>query len=267
MRLALLQSQFLEGLRSDASALPAHWKQRERAGYAIYREAYRARLIAALHETYPRTARLVGNEAFQKAAAHHVITSPPTSWTLDDAGRGFAQTLEDLFRRDPEVAELAWIEWAMQNAFSARDMSPLDASGFSNVSAQFADEDWHDMRLDFVPALALRQVNHDCRTLWRALAQERANAAVPSSPLLPEPAGCAVWREGLRATFTMLDGAEARALAMMIDGAGYGAACELLVALMGEEQALSVASAMLGRWLSHGWIASVNSSSEGASHD
>ncbi|MCJ2185639.1 HvfC/BufC N-terminal domain-containing protein [Novosphingobium beihaiensis] len=257
MTLAQQQSRFIEGLMSNDASLPEGWQARERAGYEIYRNAYRARLIDALHETYPRTARLAGEEAFQAAAAHHLITHPPASWTLDDAGLGFAQTLETLFPADPDVAELAWIEWAMQDAFTARDTGPLDGAGLVTATASFGDRDWQDMRFAFVPGLAVRLVRHDCLTLWQwlgdsACGQEIA-AARDLSPL-PETEGCVVWREGLRSTFTMTSAAEAQALTAMADGAGYGAACDLLTSLLGEEQALQMAGEMLARWLANGWI-------------
>jgi len=48
-----------------------------------------------------------------------------------------------------------------------------------------------------------------------------------------------------------------QALALMMDGASYGAACDHLVSLLGEAAALELAGAMLARWLSSGWIAAV----------
>ncbi|WP_067734382.1 HvfC/BufC N-terminal domain-containing protein [Novosphingobium naphthalenivorans] len=257
MTLAEQQSRFLQGLMADDASLPENWQARERAGYEIYRNAYRARLIDALRETYPRTALLTGEDAFQAAAAHHLIMHPPASWTLDDAGAGFAQTLEDLFPHDPDVTELAWIEWAMQAAFTARDTVPLDASGLIAATASFGDQDWQDLRIAFVPGLAVRLVRHDGAALWPLLGNDNGIAAARALPLMPEARGCVVWREGLRPTFTMIDAAEAQALALMESGASYGAACELLAGLLGDKQAVPLAGEMLARWLARGWIASV----------
>jgi hypothetical protein len=257
MSLAAQQSRFIEALMSNEAPLPKSWQERQRAGYQVYRNAYRARLIDVLRETYPRTARLVGEDAFQAAAAHHLITCPPTSWTIDDAGRGFTDTAQTLFANDPEVAELAWIEWAMQAAFTAHDTPPLDGPGLVAATASFDDEAWQDLRLDFVPGLAVRQVRHDCTTLWHLLADEENLPAARDLPPLAEAQGCVVWREGLHATFTTIETTETEALQAMVNGGSYGAACDLLITAMGEEQALTCAGVMLARWLGHGWIAAL----------
>lgn len=257
MTLASQQSQFIQALMSDDEPLPEHWQAREHAGYAIYRNAHRARLIDALQETYPRTVLLVGEEAFGAAAAHHLILHPPTGWTLDDAGKGFAETLEDLFPQDRDVCELAWIEWAMQSAFTAADVTPLDGPGLVTATQSFDDRAWQDLRLRFVPGLGLRQMHHDCRTLWNLLGDEPDIAAARDLGPLPEPQGGVVWREGLRSTFAVIGLAEMQALALMAEGASYGAACDHLVSLLGEAHALELAGAMLARWLASGWIAAV----------
>ena len=105
--LALRQQEFLACLLDDATPLPAGWDTRRVAGMAVYRNAYRTRLIDALRETFERTAQLVGEDAFRRAAAHHLITNPPTGWTIDLTGERFAETCAELFAHDPDVAEVA----------------------------------------------------------------------------------------------------------------------------------------------------------------
>ncbi|MCJ2179139.1 DNA-binding domain-containing protein [Novosphingobium album (ex Hu et al. 2023)] len=258
MTLAEQQSGFIQGLLANDALLPEHWQARERAGYEIYRNAYRARLIDALRETYPRTARLAGEEAFQAAAAHHLITHPPASWTLDDAGLHFDRTLEALFPRDLDVAELGWIEWAMQVAFTAADADTLDRPALTAATAAFGAQAWQDLRLAFVPGLAVRLVEHDCLRLWPLLGGDESIDAARELAPLSEAQGCIVWRGGLCSTFTMVSAPEARALAAMQTGANYADACELLVHLLGEEPALQLAGTMLARWLDQGWITRVS---------
>ena len=135
--LSSCQQEFLAQLLDDARTLPRAWTARHAAGMDVYRNAYRARLVDALRDTYPCTARWVGEDAFQQAAAHHAITHPPKSWTLDDVGEAFPDTLRELFAGDPEVAELGWLEWAMHRCFVAADAAPIDAAGFSAATASF----------------------------------------------------------------------------------------------------------------------------------
>lgn len=254
MSLAELQSRFVAALRDDEAGLPVTWGGRRQDGFAVYRNAYRARLVDALRETYPRTARLVDDESFGAAAAHHLILHPPGGWTLDDAGRGFAATAAELFPEDGDVAELAWIEWAMQQAFIARDAQALDGAGLASATASFDDADWSALRLGFTPDVAARKVQHDWPTLWPMLEDGGEVAVARTMSPLREAAGCVVWRERLRPVFTLVTLPEYEALALMMQGVSYGDACDHLVARVGEDEALALAGGMLGRWLANGWI-------------
>ncbi|MFT7289295.1 MAG: hypothetical protein ACI87W_003425, partial [Halieaceae bacterium] len=203
--LAARQQEFMAHVLDDDRALPAEWTARHAAGMAIYRNAYRTQLVDALRSTYERTARWVGEDAFRQAAAHHVITHPPKSWTLDDAGEGFPDTLRELFTGDPDVAELAWLEWAMHRSFIAADASPMDAAGFGEAAASFHEEDWANMRLSFLPGTYQAPISHDIGKLWRALKQEEVKTPDYSASA---PLHCVVWREGLKPVFLQVDAAE-----------------------------------------------------------
>lgn len=254
--LAQRQEHFLGYILDDTRALPTNWNARHAAGLAIYRNAYRARLVDALRETYERTARWVGEDAFRQAAAHHVITHPPKSWTLDDAGAGFADTLNELFAKDREVAELAWLEWAMQRCFVAADAEPMDAAGFGEATAAFAEDDWAHMRLNFLPGTSQTAIAHDIGALWRALGQDDPTPDYATS----EPLHCVVWREGLKPVFMQVDAAEGAVLSDLLAGKPYGEACDALIDVLGDDLAAARAGAMLGRWLHHGLIAGVSAS-------
>ena len=254
--LAERQQEFMAHVLDDDRPLPNGWTDRHAAGMDIYRNAYRARLVDAVRETYERTSRWVGEDAFRKAAAHHIITSPPNSLTLDDAGRGFPETLAELFANDPEVAELGWLEWAMHRAFVAGDAEPMDAAAFGDAAALFAEEDWANMSLGFTPGLSQKKVSHDIGKLWRSLAEDEAGDRPDGT--LDRALYCVVWREGVKPVFMQIEEAEGRALEMMREGGTYGEMCELLIELLGEEQAVAEAGAILGRWLHNGLIISIS---------
>lgn len=252
--LAARQQEFLAHLLEDGRTLPDGWTARHAAGMAIYRNAYRARLVDALRDTYERTARWVGEDAFRKAAAHHVISHPPDSWTLDDAGEGFPDTLGELFTDDPEVAELGWLEWAMHRCFVSTDATPMDAAGFGQATASFQEADWASLRLTFMPGTCLAPASHQIGRLWHSLGHEDTE---PPDYSAREPLYCIVWREGLKPVFAQVDALEGKALCLMRGGAGYGDACDALIDLLGEEEAVARAGAMLGRWLHRGMIEGV----------
>ncbi|WP_144096404.1 putative DNA-binding domain-containing protein [Croceicoccus sediminis] len=258
MTLAALQNAFLDALRSDESALPASWSAREERGFAIYRNAYRTRLVEVLEGAYPRTRLLVGEDAFTAAAIHHLVANPPSGWTIDDAGRGFETTLETLCPSDADVAECAWLEWSMQQALVCAECTPLDASGFAAATQDFADENWHAMRLSFVPGFALRSVTREWSALWPMLGEDGDVEAARSAPTLEPAMGALVWRDGRTPAFVMVDPLEYAALSRMIGGSTYGAMCEALVEMAGEDAAIAGAGRFLARWLGEGWIAGID---------
>ncbi|KUO49368.1 MAG: hypothetical protein APF78_02095 [Sphingomonadales bacterium BRH_c3] len=256
--LAERQAAFMAQVLFDEAPLPQGWNDRHAAGIEVYRGNYRSSLIEALKSTYEKTERWVGEDAFRRAAAHHVITNPPTSWTLDDAGAGFDATCAELFRNDPEVAELAWLEWAMFQAFTSADVASLDADGFTWQTSGFGEEEWTNLRLEFLPGAASRQVSHNMRAIWNALGEDEL---VHVATALDTPQSVLVWREGERATFMMGSVEEARAFAALQGGMPYGEMCMMLA---GEEatadeaqQAAMRAGALLGRWLNEGLIAAL----------
>lgn len=257
MSLAALQHEFMGHVLEEERPLPPHWDARMAEGLAIYRNAYRARLIDALRETFPKTAQWAGDEAFAQAAAHHLILHPPRGWTLDLIGEGFVGTLEDLFASDPDVADLAWLEWAMHLAFTASDCTPVDAARFAEATRGFGEEDWAQMRLVFVPSLQGRAVSSDCVALWQALGREEPPALV----FTPEVSmHCIVWREEMEPVFTLATAPEGACLARMRAGASFGELCVGLAETMPPDQAAGEAGAMLGRWIARGFVLGVSCS-------
>lgn len=252
--LAELQEGMLARILDDELPSPKGWTARHEAGLEIYRNNYRTALVKALRSTFERTERLVGEDSFSRAAAHHCIAHPPTSWTLDHAGAGFPETCAELFANDPDVAELAALEWAMHLAFPTRDASPLDMAGLAMASAHFCEQDWAGLRLDFLPGLALVPTQHDLVALWSSLASESGEAELL---LIGEPHTAIVWREGERPVFVIRPAWEGDVLAAMLGGATYGEACALLVEQLDEERAVSEAGAMLARWLADGILAGI----------
>jgi hypothetical protein len=90
-------------------------------GLAVYHHAFRTQLRDCLAELFERSWAYLGDDAFHAAAAHHMVHRPPANWTLDAYGTRFHISLAELYPEDGEVTELAWIEWALRQAFSGSD--------------------------------------------------------------------------------------------------------------------------------------------------
>lgn len=251
------QNAFLTCLLDDDSPAPTGWTAKHAAGMAVYRNAYRTRLMDVLRATFERTARLVGDDAFNQAAVHHLITHPPKSWTIDLSGEGFAETCAQLFANDPDVGEVAWLEWAMHRAFTATDASPMTLADFATATADFDAGQWDDLRLTLTPGTALRPVTFDVVRLWEALAESGQAIEVAR---LPEPKWVLLWREGEQPVFGLISEAEAMALANLLQGGTFGSVCAGLSARVGEHGAADAAGAMLRGWLNRGILQGVLSS-------
>ena len=221
MTLAASQRAFLaEIAANDGDAGPSS------LGMAIYRNAYRARLLAALETRYERTRRWVGADAFAAAAAHYILADPPTSWTLDVYGANFPALLATLFAQDPEVAELAWLEWHLQQAFAAPDLPELSAAQLAQ--AGLADDAWKLLGLTMAAGFAARPILHDCTGLWQQLQDPELGKLVPRDGTPATlPATLVVWRTARRPHYRVLDKAEYAALDHLAKGGTFGGALAL----------------------------------------
>ena len=219
-------------------------------GMAIYRNAYRSRLLDALQTSFALTRQWAGDEMFDAAACHHIILNPPESWTLDDYDDGFDQTLAELFAEDPEVSELAWLEWHMQRAFAAPDTQVLNAAMLT--SGELGIADWERASFALVSSFAMHPVATDCVALWQTLADDDTpSAALPLAP----GSQLIVWRQGLSPHFRIVDAAEGRALAALAAEQRFGELCAAFAEELGPEAAIAQAGALLGRWVQDGLIA------------
>lgn len=247
MSLLSLQREFRAVLLDDARPAAADFGADSAAGYRVYHHAYRAQLVAALRDSYERLCAWLGDSAFEDAARFHVAGHPPGSWTLNDYGAEFADTLSHLYPDDPEVAEIAALDWAMRRAFDGADAPALDRS-------TLADVDWDHARLHFVPTLRFVPVTTNGAAIWTAIGE---GSPVPAVQLLPEPASIRVWRAGLEPRFKTIALAERRALDLCLSGRSFARVCNELAAEQGVGGAVEAAGAYLGDWLGDGLLVAI----------
>jgi hypothetical protein len=252
MNLHTLQQNFRDVLLCQDDEIGSYFDSAALPGLKIYRTAYRGRLMQTMRNTFEKVRSWVGDEAFEAAARHYIILNPPHSWTLDIYGAGFAQTLAELFPDDPEVPELAWLEWAMLQAFRCPDellMKPADL-----MSDALAELDWDAVQLEFVSSFQMRALSTNCPDIWQAFtdAQEPPEASPLSAPL-----GLCVWRQGLTPHYRVLDPVEHHVLAAMASEASFGDICTILSETLTADTAVSMAGSFVGNWISTEMIASI----------
>jgi hypothetical protein len=240
MSLIALQRDFRDDLVNAAT--PAD------GGLAIYHNAYRVQLTDCLAETFAKTLAWLGGEAFVAAARDHIERTPPHSWTLGDYGAGFDATLASRYPDDPEVAELAQIEWLLSRAFESGNNEALPADEIASI-------DWDRATLSFVPSLRTTPTVTNAGAIWSALA---ASEQPPAAEMLPEPAITIVWRQGFTPCFRTVESIEQQAITNMANGASFATLCVTLVDARGEAEGLSLAGTMLGQWFADGLVCHAN---------
>ena len=186
---------------------------------AIYRHAYRARLREALETVFERTWAYVGDEAFEEATARYIEAHPSTSRNLRDYGADFPACLREGMPADPEVAELATMDWRLHCAFDAPNGSLLAPADLTTLDA----EDWADARFTFHPSVSMAVFAWNVLPIWHAIDQD---ASPPPACRLQRPVGHLFWRGGLCSRFRSVGDAEFEALRDLAAGVPFALVCE-----------------------------------------
>lgn len=221
----------------DASAL--RLSGGARAGLNVYQNNYRAQLVMCVEEAFPNVRRWTGDDIFHDAVLEHVTLHPPHAWTLDAYPGAFIETLAALFPRNPDLEELAWIEWSLSQTFVAADAEPVRAQALAAV-------DWDTAHLSLTPTLKTRMMTTNAESLWSALWEQHP---VPESEMLRAPAGLLIWRRGFTARLKAVDALELQALWQLEAHGHFGTLCEWLVQRLGESKGVAAAGEMLANWL------------------
>lgn len=217
-------------------------------GLRVYQNNYRAQLVACLDDSFAKTRDWIGGEAFHDAIVAHIDRVPPSCWTLDAYPRDFPATLAMLYPDDPEVAELAWIDCALGEAFVGQDAVAVS-------TADLTDVDWDNAVLQFTPTLDLGELTTNASAIWSAMSAEEAP---PAMTLLPEPGAIMVWRRDQISLFRAIDGIERDALLLARAGMAFSDLCAVLVEAQSEDVGITLAGTMLGQWFADGLIVGIS---------
>ncbi|GGC65049.1 HvfC/BufC N-terminal domain-containing protein [Undibacterium terreum] len=245
--MAQLQANFQAWLVTGSEEAANSIGSRATAGLSVYQNNYRAQLVGCLGASYPQVRQWIGDEAFLSAAITHIDSHPPHAWTLDAYATGFDKTLAEMFPDNPDVDELAWIEYALAEAFIAADAAPLALDALGEV-------DWDNARLHITPSFMSIAATTNAERIWMALSQGKEAV---ESEMLVEPAGLIVWRRGYTSYLKQVDALEHEALLHLKENGSFAALCELLVERLGDTEGINTAGALLSGWLSNELISDI----------
>lgn len=246
MSLLDLQRDMHGWLTREDEAITARLGAAAGPGLGVYLNNYRAQLVTCLEESFARTRDWIGGEAFETAVIAHIARVPPSSWTLDAYPRDFPATLAILHPDDPEVAELAWLDMALGEAFVGPDSAEL--------GDDLAGVDWDRAVLHFTPTLDLAELRTNATAIWSALAD---GDTPPGVEMLPETGAMIVWRHAGMSRFRAIGQQEWRALLSARQGLPFLALCTAMVDAHGDVHGIAQAGQMLGQWLGDGLIVGI----------
>lgn len=161
--------------------------------------------------------------------------------------RDFPATLSIMFKDDPEVGELAWIECALSEAFVGHDAPALGMEDLGEI-------DWETAVLRLVPTFDNREVWTNAAALWPAMT---LGEAPPSAERFSEAASVIVWRRGDVSHLRTTDAQELTSLLLVRSGIPFEALCTRLVDAPGEVRGVDQAGQYLAQWVSEGRVAGI----------
>ncbi len=208
----------------------------------VYAGMYFFRLLDCLAEDFPAVHAVVGHERFHALVRDYLKRHPSTSRSVRPLGRFLAPFLDShpLGAERPHVADLARLEWALLEAFDARDAEPLASEDLKSLPA----DHWANLRLTLTPSLRIVESRAPVQEVWAAVTGGRA---VPS--LERRRTVIRVWREDLRVFHRVIGDVELAALRAIERGARFAAACDAASEFTGEEAAPLEVARLLERWL------------------
>jgi len=228
------------------------------AGLAIYREAYVARLVAALRDNYLVLHRAMGDEAFDALARAYLAVHPSPHRSIRWFGDRLAEFMAAGMQEDPPppaLADLARMDWALRAAFDGPDDAPVDATALQALRP----EQWPALVFRLHRCVQILPLAWAIEAVWRALRAYDPEAGEPA-PELPAPQAAAhellIWRQGLETRWRALASDEAALLGALAAGRSFEAICAL-AAEHTEDAAATLVVGLLRRWLADGLLTAV----------
>ena len=208
----------------------------------IYHQAYRMRLLDTLRDSYGHTLLYLGDEAFNNAALAFIEGHGSSLPSLRWYGPNFPAFLQEQLRDEPEVAELATLDWTLRHAFDGPNATPLTL----NDMATLAPAAWATVGFTLHPTCVRLQLRFNTLALWQAVDQEQD--APPPAPLA-QAGELLVWRRGHQPHFRSLGALEALAITQLQSGSSFAEMCAALAETFPEQATAAEAGMLLRRWV------------------
>ena len=192
-----------------SASAPADGLLQARAGLAIYQDAYRARLLAALRDNFSVLQRALGDDEFDALGTAYLQAHPSTEPSIRWFGHRLADFIDSAELAHPAMGDFARMDWALRAAFDAADAPALQAADLQAL----APDDWPGLTFRLHPSAQLLPLRWAIEPAWRVL-RESADSGDDAELDAPEPLAhtLLVWRQGLDTRWRSLAPLEAALL-------------------------------------------------------
>ena len=216
---------------------------------AIYRDAYRLRLIESLITNFPGLYLYLGTETFEKLCSAYIDAHPSIYRSIRWYGDVLADFLKSYYDRQyAHLTELAEFEWNMTLAFDAADDPVVQVEDMAFIPAQ----SW--ARLKFIMHQSVKRMDYFWNVIpfWQSLIHDQELPALVNNS---SPTAWILWRSpDYSIQFYTLSKEEAWALDSLIHGLSFGELCEGLCQWVEVNQVGMRAASFLKGWIQKGMV-------------
>ena len=238
-------------------AAPPEGTKHDRLG--VYCSAYRLRLTEFLTNDYEKLRIYLGDSRFREMAIAYIAAHPSDNPNARWFSRHLPEFLRDArhYRRHPEVAELALLERALNDAFDGPDTTTCTMTDISAIDPQR----FGSAVFTIAPTVFRFAVTTNVTSLWASL---KCGETPPDPEDVEVPLEILVWRQALGSRFRILGNEEAMAIDCARQGLTFGMICEMIAAYDDPEGAALRAAGYLRGWIEAEIISCIRIAEDGA---
>jgi hypothetical protein len=213
----------------------------------IYANMYFFRIRDCLKTDFAAVLAVLGEAGFHNLITDYLLAHPPSHFSLRFAGQHLPAflTRHAFSERQPYLADLAALEWAIIEAFDAADATPVNAQSLAEVPQPA----WPALRLGLVPSVQLLMLRWPVLEVWR-----RCDAGEPVAEIEPRETPVRVWRQDLRVFHRAVDAAEMAALRAVAGGAPFAEVCARIAEQVDDAASAERAAELLAQWVADGLL-------------
>ncbi|MGS0496617.1 HvfC/BufC family peptide modification chaperone [Pseudoalteromonas mariniglutinosa] len=251
--LASLQQQFMAMLQGQDNHLASHIVSDGQLSLsqrlAIYQNAYKLRLRAAIEQDHAQLGIYLGDQLFDKMVAEYLVKYPSNYTSL----RFFADELPHYLRNNapfnahPILADIAYFERCLLIAFDAQEQPLLSIDELE----KFTTEQWPTLQLVLHPSVQLMHFNSRAVESWQALKDKQT----PPEPYCETTRYWVVARDPERRTqFVNVALPEYRILTLLKQQVNFAQLCQSCINDMPSEKIAGFLISLINQWLERGWL-------------